>query len=368
MAAVNPVRIYRRGKSYQLYYYTPRGERRRVSAGNDSQQAQRMAVMFSDWLLGGKDPELELEKAREDNRSRYMTLNELFPVFMENHGRYQSDNMVLIYRERFDNIRRCPALANAPISGITTRMVMEYAGARKKQDGVSNATVNREITVIKTMLNRAVEWGMIESNPIVKIRMLPELPKREVDLTVSEAASLIGKLTGSFALVTEYAIYTGFRLDNILSLTIGQVRFHDIGETGEVRLRVKGGRWQTFPVGPNAVNVLKRAICDRTEGFVFLNPRTGTRYTSVSDSFRRAVRKLDLKVGDSYLRFHDLRHVFATWLHREGVSLDVLRVLLGHRDRATTDRYTTASALGAGKVLSLMPKIESPGSRKTGAV
>ena len=32
------------------------------------------------------------------------------------------------------------------------------------------------------------------------------------------------------------------------------------------------------------------------------------------------------------LRFHDLRHVFATWLHKAGVSLDELRFLLGHKD------------------------------------
>ena len=368
MATIKSIKINKRGKVYQLYYYTPRGERRRISAGNDYQQAQRMAVRFTDWLMEGKDPEREVARATDEQKTRDMTLRELFPVFMENHGRYQSMSMVTIYNERFRNIERCPALAGCAIADITRKLVMDYAGARKKHDGVSNATVNREMTVVKTMLNRAVDWGLLDRNPLEKLKLLPESQKREVNLTVDEAAALLNELTVSFAMVVKFAIYTGFRMENILSLTIGQVRFHDIGETGEVKLKVKGGRWQTFPAGSNAVDVLKRAIGEREEGYVFVNPRTGTRYRSVSHSFRRVVRKLDLKVGDSYLSFHDLRHVFATWLHREGVSLDVIRVLLGHKDRSTTDRYTTATALGAGKVLSLMPRIKSPSSRQAGAI
>ena len=54
------------------------------------------------------------------------------------------------------------------------------------------------------------------------------------------------------------------------------------------------------------------------------------------------MRKIALTAVDgSKLRKHDLRHVFATWLHQRGVSLDALRPLMGHKDRATADRYTT---------------------------
>ena len=133
-------------------------------------------------------------------------------------------------------------------------------------------------------------------------------------------------------------------------------------------LQIKGGKWNSFPLGPQAVDVVNRAIGDRKEGYVFINHNTGTRFFAVSKSFRRAVRKMNLKVGDSYLRFHDLRHVFASWLHKEGVSLDIIRVLLGHSNRSTTDRYTTTSTLGAGKVLSLLPSINSHDSTDKEAV
>ena len=99
---------------------------------------------------------------------------------------------------------------------------------------------------------------------------------------------------------------------------------------------------------------------------MFLNSQTGTRYHSINQAFDRAVKDLGLTISDgSKLRFHDLRHIFATWLHREGVSLDALRFLLGHRDRATTDRYTTVDRLQMRNVLSLMPNVRVSGQERT---
>ena len=76
------------------------------------------------------------------------------------------------------------------------------------------------------------------------------------------------------------------------------------------------------------------------------------------------MRELGLTVNGTKLRFHDLRHVFATWLHQAGVSLDIIRPLLGHRDRKTTDRYTTIDRLAIGKVLNVMPNIGEKNEHK----
>ena len=70
----------------------------------------------------------------------------------------------------------------------------DYMNARKKEDKVSNATVNREATVVKTMLNKAVEWDIIERSPLDKFKLLTEAPKRNVDLTPEEAAKHLKNL------------------------------------------------------------------------------------------------------------------------------------------------------------------------------
>ncbi|MFC1477122.1 tyrosine-type recombinase/integrase [candidate division KSB1 bacterium] len=101
-----------------------------------------------------------------------------------------------------------------------------------------------------------------------------------------------------------------------------------------------------------------------------MNPQTRTRYTAINKTFDRAVRKLDLKVIDTKLRFNDLRHIFASWLHMAGVSLDALRELLGHRNRSTTDRYASLNRIETARQLHVLPKIEihkkSPGQTQTG--
>ncbi|MFA6472685.1 MAG: tyrosine-type recombinase/integrase, partial [Candidatus Latescibacterota bacterium] len=88
---------------------------------------------------------------------------------------------------------------------------------------------------------------------------------------------------------------------------------------------------------------------------------TKTRYISIKSTFNQAVMKANLKaINGSKLRFHDLRHVFSNWLHQdgEGATLDQLRSLLGHKDRATTDRYVTVNHQKVSKVLSLLPNIQ----------
>lgn len=361
---ISPARIIKRGSTYQLYYHNPDGYRRRLSAGPNVQQAQRIALKFTDWLLEGKDPEREMERARQTEKAKQVTLKDFFPEFMERHGKSQSKGMVSRYYTFFENICRCPALTEVPMSGISKRRMIDYMKARKELDGVSSATVNREASFVRGVLSRAVEWETLDFNPLHGLRLFKEPEKRDVNLSPDDAVRLIEALPAPVAEIVEFAIYTGFRRENILSLRIESVLLDRSEKSGEVILIVKGGRKEIFPLGAQAVEILQRATGDRKSGYVFINPETGTRYKDIHLTFDRAVKKLGLKAGDTKLRFHDLRHVFATWLHQAGASLDELRPLLGHRKRATTDRYVTIDRKAAGKVLNLMPRIRQKESKE----
>jgi integrase len=64
------------------------------------------------------------------------------------------------------------------------------------------------------------------------------------------------------------------------------------------------------------------------------------------DYFRRLAWAPAVRIAQIYGRatFHDLRHTHATWLARDGVSIEVLRERLGHRSLITTQKYISASA------------------------
>lgn len=71
-------------------------------------------------------------------------------------------------------------------------------------------------------------------------------------------------------------------------------------------------------------------------GLVFPNPATGKPYIDVKKSFKLACGK----AGIEDLRFHDLRHTFASRLVEAGVDIVTIRDLLGHFSVKMTQRYT----------------------------
>ncbi len=358
MAKLNSVRsVKTEYGTYSLHYVNPDGRRRRLSVGSDEQHAQRLAIRFNDWLLESKDPEQELERTEKAEKAKRITVRDFYPVFMERHGNMQSKSMQTLYRIYYNNICRCSQLADIPLSAISKGIMLDYMHARMKIDKVSPAMVNREAAFVRCILSRAVEWDILLYNPLSKIRLFKEAEKREVDVSPEQISILLGMLPEPVSSIVEFAVYSGFRRENILGLMIEQIRFHDITLTAEVILTIKGGKQKRFPLGKQAVKVLKRAIRNRKSGFVFLNPQTGTRFNTIHKGFDSAVRKLDLAVNGTKLRFHDLRHVFATWLRDAGVSLDDIRPLLGHSQRDTTDRYATINIDHAGKALDFLPEV-----------
>src|SRR4030042_7016740 len=104
---IKPVKILRRGHSYQLYFRNHDGLRRRLSVGSDVQQAQSISLKFIEWLLEGKDPEQEMERAKQSEKAKQITLKDFFPEFMERHGKNQSRGMISRYYDFFKNICRC---------------------------------------------------------------------------------------------------------------------------------------------------------------------------------------------------------------------------------------------------------------------
>ena len=58
-------RIRKRGNRWQIDYINPEGKRRMLSAGHSRQGAEQIRIRFATWLLEGKNPERELERAKQ---------------------------------------------------------------------------------------------------------------------------------------------------------------------------------------------------------------------------------------------------------------------------------------------------------------
>ncbi len=349
------------GSFFLEYRYS--GYRRRPRVGSNREDAEELAVEYRRYLREGKDPEREIDQAKQAYDASSITLQDFFPVFMEHRQTRLSTMTKRLYRFCMDNIERCHQLSEVPLEQVRKSLVIDYMNRRLKQDGVKPATANREAQLLMTMLNYAVKLDILESSPLKGLELLREDSRRDVsNITPEQIQSLLDELPDTISDIVEFAVYTGIRKENILSLTIEQVILYDLAEGGEVRLITKGGKAEHKPLGRQAVEVLKRAIENRKQGYVFVSPK-GPRYRAINKTFDRSVRKVSIRiVGGRKLQFHDLRRLCATWLLNRGRSLDEVREILGHADRRTTDRYARLRV--SGDVFDVLPSVRRTVKRK----
>jgi integrase len=273
---------------------------------------------------------------------------------MSKHGKYQSPSTQQKYNQRFQQISEHP-IAQIPLPDIKKSDVYDYVDKRLEKDKVSNSTVNMEIKLMKGMLNFARKRDIIKDHQIDDVELRKEPKPYKVYIDEEELQKLIGSLPKRVALIVEFAIYTGLRKENILDLKIDQIDF----KNRLVRVIAKGERDDAFPLSEAAIEVLREAIGDRKEGYVFLN-HAGQRYFRTLSTFERRVRKLKLKVSNgNKFRFHDLRHVFGTWLRLKGVPQNHISELMGHASPKTSERYTVIGASDVAHHVEKISRIKS---------
>jgi integrase len=210
---------------------------------------------------------------------------------------------------------------------------------RKRRPRPANpSTVNREVTVLKHMLRRAVEWGYLSENRAVKVKQLKESPGRTRFLAPDEINRLLEACDSGDAASTLARVYlkpfvllalnTGMRRNEILSLTRRAIDWQNRMVTLEA---TKNGEARHVYLNDTAVEALRSlpARIDTERLFPF-EPN------QLSMAFRRVAKRA--KVDD--FRLHDARHTFASYQAMAGVQPRGLQALLGHKDGRMTMRYS----------------------------
>ena len=213
-----------------------------------------------------------------------------------------------------------------------------YKAKRKAQ--VSPATVNRELACLKTLFNKAVEWGKIETSPIKAVKKFKENNVKERILSASEVGRLLEAAGPEIRPVLITALNTGMRRGEILSLKWEDVNF----VKGFILIEnSKSGRSRKVPMNNLVIETL-RAV-PRVAEHVFFNPETKTHIKDVKTGFKSACSRAKEKPDDKKdpgivgVRFHDLRHTAASKMIEAGVDLVTVSKILGHSSIQMTMRY-----------------------------
>jgi integrase len=216
-----------------------------------------------------------------------------------------------------------------------TPMDIERYRASLLHSGLQKSTTNRAIAVLKRMFNLAIDEGYMEKNPARKIKLFSEADTvKERILTAEEEHRLIACCCEHMKDLVVFALNTGMRLGEILNLKWANVNL----KTGIIRVEfTKSGKTRIVPMNQVLQEMLPR-LRRKGHEYVFTNPDSGDRFKVTKRSFRTGCRK----AGIHGLRFHDLRHTFATRLVRNGVDIGAIQRLLGHSTLLVTQRYVHA--------------------------
>jgi integrase len=201
---------------------------------------------------------------------------------------------------------------------------------REMKRGSKIATVNRHLAVMRAILRMARdEWQWIDSIP--KIKLLPGEVERDRWLTKQEAEKLLSFCPPHIAALARFAMATGCRASEITGLEWNRV---DLDRHTAWLNQTKNGTPRGVPLNHDAVIVLEEQIGKHRQ-FCFTYRGKPIRWEVSNSAWRNAVAKAGL--GD--LRFHDLRHTWASWHRQMGTSCDELKELGGWKSRSMVDRY-----------------------------
>jgi integrase len=249
------------------------------------------------------------------------------------------------------------------IQDITSWLIEKWKSRRSEK--FKPGTVNRELALLKHLFSKALEWKRIKENPAQKVKRLKGETRRVRYLLPDEIQILLsncdGLLRGLLKSLVTIALHTGARKGELQNLQWSNVNF-DIGIIS--LLDTKNGERRDIPMNETVKATLK--AMERASEFVFPN-RNGKRIddAQVQISFCKAIERS----GIEDFHFHDLRHTFASNLvMQEGVELNDVRELLGHKNMSMTLRYAHLSPKHKGKVVNILDRVMSQNPPQVGKV
>jgi integrase len=261
------------------------------------------------------------------------------------------------YRYALD-VNLLPAIGDKDIRAITRDDVKTLC-FDMKQKGLSPGVVKLRGTILGGIFNAAIEDGLLVGNPAIRLGKIVKVPSRKgrVDfLNPDESRKLLDAVLEHFPRWFPFfltALRTGMRVGELIALQWEDIDWN--GKFIEVRRAISRGEVGTPKNGkPRRIDLsdrLSAVLTDHRKGMakealaqgrskpdrVFVNPEGGElQASSVVKPYRRILTKAGLR----RLRFHDLRHSFASALLANGEPLAYVKEQMGHSSiQITVDVY-----------------------------
>lgn len=217
--------------------------------------------------------------------------------------------------------------------------------------GISNRTVNRKISSLKTYYKFLLKTGQIEINPLAKHKALKTSKKIQVPFSEKEIGNVMEMFGGENdfeglrnRLIVELFYSTGIRRAELINIKVTDVSF------AQKTLKVLGKRnkERIVPLLPTVLQSINDYLQQRS----VLENIKDTDVLFLTQKGVKIYETLVYRIINSYFSIasekvkkspHILRHSFATHLLSEGADINSVKELLGHSSLASTQVYTQNS-------------------------
>ncbi len=266
-----------------------------------------------------------------------------FQEMADRYSEYASVNKPSFVTEKY-HLRKhlVPYFQCVTLAAINLELCEKYKRKRLAA-GAEKATINRELTTLKSVLKYASECGVAPEALGRHARLFAGVEsKTKHVLTVEELDRLVEVCNSlEFQVRAPYlgaliilAAYTGLRSSELVRL-----RWADL-DLDNGRLRVRKSKTRSgireIPMKAIALDILRKHRVEVDNAWVFPSPRKpGAHLKDFGKAFEAAVRKAGL---------HDvspgcLRHTFCTWVEASEPRRSIIRELCGHSRDRHTDNY-----------------------------
>ncbi|ARV14883.1 tyrosine-type recombinase/integrase [Polaribacter sp. SA4-12] len=216
---------------------------------------------------------------------------------------------------------------------------------------ISNRTINRKVSSLKSFYKFLQKTKQIESNPLSKHRALKIEKRVQVPFSSKEINAVINEIEvedhNDFAsirnkLIVELFYSTGIRRAELINIKQRDVSFSD----KTIKVLGKRNKERFVPLLMSVIQTLKRYLELKKEFTI------GVEELFITEKGNKIYETLVYRIINSYFSRvsskekkspHILRHSFATHLLNEGADLNSVKELLGHSSLASTQVYTQNS-------------------------
>ena len=324
-------RVYKRGRTWWIQYYHQGNLFRESSRSPQKSVATSLLKSREGGLIDGRLPNLRADRT---------TFEDLAELFLQD---YQVNERKTLNRAHQLVDRLKESFAKFRAHAITSQNLADYI-ARRQQEGMTNATINRELGALKRMFTLAMK----QTPPLVQAYSTPQIPHlRENNIRTgffSEEEYLLLRAALPDYLKIPFVIgyWTGMRRGEILGLQWNQVDL----DLGFLRLEpgtTKNGRGRTVPLANDLLVGLQQWWKSSRLQYPQCEWVCHYQGNHLKGIPRKRWERICQQVGLPRKLFHDLRRTGVRNLVRAGISERVAMEISGHRTRSVFDRYNIVS-------------------------